>query len=119
MSLICFKKKSALSNEDKGKKACRLIGVSLKNIDYQLEQIAQKLKEKKAELDILFSDFTLTDMEMMFLTAFQQLRQDNTEEIIPLELNRKIGLPATFVKTCIKKAMKLNKYVAAADFLLV
>jgi len=107
----------ALNDETKGRKACRLVGVSLKDIAYHPDQILQKLKGKKAELDLLFPDFSLSQQETHFLEIYKKVSSRKVKNLAPIELSTQTGKAATFLKACIKVATETDKYVAAAAFI--
>jgi len=106
-----------LNDETKGRKACRLIGVSLKDLEYLPEQILQKLRGKKAELDTLFPDFSLTELESQFLETYKKVSQRKLKEPIPTELTTETGMAADFLKACIEVAIQTDKPIAGAAFI--
>ena len=106
-----------LNDEAKGRKACRLVGVSLKDIEYLPEQILQKLKGKKAELDLLFPDFSLSQQETHFLEIYQKISSRKMKNPMPMELGTQTGMAAIFLKTCIEVAIETDKSIATAAFI--
>ncbi len=107
-----------LNDEQNGKKACRLIGVKLeKDGEYIPEQIFQKLKGRKAELDSLFPDYELPEKEALLLSKYLEIPHHAHSEITPDELKFGVGVQYNFVRKCIEKASKLNMDIALAEFL--
>ena len=108
-----------LADETKGRKACRLVGVSLKDIPvYNPELILQKLRGRKAELDTLFPEFQLTDQESQFLTIHKKVYQQKMKDFIPFQLGTRTDSLATFLKVCIEKANELGKPIATAELIV-
>ena len=108
---------NVLSDETKGRKACRLVGVSIKDMEYLPEQVLQKLRGKKAELDFLFPDFSLTQQEIHFLKIYKKVSYQKGKNLVPTELSTQTGIAATFLKACIEVAIETDKYIAAAAFI--
>lgn len=107
-----------LKEEQKGKKACRLIGVKLEREgEYIPDQIFQKLKGKKAELDSIFPDYELPEIEALLLSKHQEIPNQAHSEITSDELKFGVGIQYNFVRQCIEKASNLNLDIALAEFL--
>ncbi len=106
-----------LNDEAKGRKACRLVGISLKDTVYLPEQILQKLKGKKAELDLLFPEFSLSQQETYFLEVYRKVSSGKGNNPVPTEWNSKTGIAVTFLKACIEVAIEVNKPIAVASFI--
>ena len=106
-----------LSDEAKGRKACRLVGVSLKDIEYLPEQVLQKLRGKKAELDLLFPDFSLSQQETDFLETYKKASCRKLKNPVPTKWSTPTNMAATFLKACIEIATESDKAIAAAVFI--
>ncbi len=106
-----------LSDEAKGRKACRLVGVSLKDIEYLPEQVLQKLRGKKAELDLLFPDFSLSQQEIDFLETYKKASCRKLKNPVPTKWSTPTNMVAIFLKACIGIATETDKAIAVAAFI--
>ena len=92
-------------------------GVSLKDIAYHPDQILQKLKGKKAELDLLFPDFSLSQQESHFLEVYKKMSSRKLKNPVSIKLNTQTGIAATFLKACIEVAIEKDNAIAASAFI--
>ena len=102
-------------DEEKGKSISRLLGVPVKG-EYVPSQVVNKLKGRKKELDILFPKFKLTIQEANFLEVLQKLQKGETKNLIPVSLLKETTLFSKFIQESYEMAMRLDNFIAAADF---